>query len=304
MNSLKTSWYHTRRSPYQALAAILVMSLMLFSLGIFILLAVGTEALLKYFENKPQITAFFKQDLKQEELLQITNILDSTGLVESLKYVSQEEALAIYQEQNKDDPLLLELVSADILPASLEISAKDVKELNTIAKVLKDEPKVDEVVFQEEVVERLLSWTNSLRRIGIVLVGFLALIAFLVVVLIIGMKIATRKEEIEILRLLGASTWYIRLPFIYEGLFYSLVSVLLAWSGVYVLVIYSRDFLNQFLEGVPPLVAAVMIMPFTGMVVWPPSTALMLVLLMEMMLAALFVGMTSAYIAVRRYLRL
>lgn len=304
MNPLKTSWYHIRRSPYQALSAILVMSLMLFALGVFILLAVGTEELLKFFENKPQITAFFKRDLKEEELEQITNVLDSTGLLESLKYISQEEALAIYQEQNKDDPLLLELVTADILPASLEISTKDVKELGTLAKVLKEEPKVDEVVFQEEVVERLLSWTNSLRQIGIVLVGFLALIAFLVVVLIIAMKIAARKDEIEILRLLGASSWYIRLPFIFEGLFYSLISVFLAWAGVYGLVIYSQDFLNEFLQGIPPLVAAVMIIPFANIVVWPPSIALMIVLLMEMMLAALLVGIAASYMAVRRYLRL
>jgi len=123
MSHFKTAWQHIRRTPYQALAAVAVMTLNLFIASVFITTASSFEQILRFFESRPQVTAFFKDEAKIDQVEALRQKLLETGKVAEVKYVSKEEALAIYREQNKDDPVLLEMVTANMLPASLEVSA-------------------------------------------------------------------------------------------------------------------------------------------------------------------------------------
>ncbi len=122
MNTFKTSWKHIRRNPYQALTAICIMMLTFLSISVFAFIVFGSSVIIKHFESKPQVTAFFKDEAQQAEIDSLKQSLESTGTVANVRFVSKQEALQIYKEQNKDDPLLLDLVTEDILPASLEIS--------------------------------------------------------------------------------------------------------------------------------------------------------------------------------------
>jgi len=288
MSSLQTTWQHIRRSPYQALAAILVMFLTTFVASIFIMLAYGSEKVLTYFESKPQVTAFLKDTTTKDDAQTLMDKLTQTQKAASVKYVSKDDALNIYKQQNKNDPLLLEMVSASILPASIEVSAKNITDLSSLSEVLKQEPGVDEVVFQKDVVDTLVRWTTSLRRIGIVFIGFLALMSVLVIVTIIGMRISAKKEEIDIMRLVGASFWYIRWPFLWEGMFYGALGGILAWGTSYGILFYSQPHLSSFLSGI-------------GLIPVPPI--LMLELLGVELAGAIFVGMFASSIALWRYLK-
>lgn len=283
----KTTWTHIRRSPYQALAAIGVMFLAFFIASVVILVAAGSQAILRHFETRPQVTAFFKDEVTMEEIGKLKLKLSQTEKVQAVRYVSKEEALAIYREQNRDDPLLLEMVTADILPASLEVSTTDIAYLDEIAEILSGQPMVEEVIFQEDVVKALESWTKALRKIGLSLIVFLGLVSFLITLIVIGMKVAVKKEEIEILRLLGATKRYVRTPFIFEGIFYGLISAFLAWGIVYLLLLYSTPFLVKFLAGIPLL---------------PAPITFMLSLLGGEILAGILIGSFGSLIAVRRYL--
>lgn len=288
MSFLQITWQHIRRSPYQALAAILVMFLTTFVASVFIMLAYGSEKILTYFESKPQVTAFLKDTTSKDEAQTLMDKLTQTQKAASVKYVSKDDALKIYKQQNKNDPLLLEMVSASILPASIEVSAKNITELSSLSEVLKQEPGVDEVVFQKDVVDTLVRWTTSLRRIGIVFIGFLALMSVLVIVTIIGMRISAKKEEIEIMRLVGASSWYIRWPFLWEGMFYGALGGILAWGTSYGILFYAQPHLSSFLSGV-------------GLI--PISPILMLELLGIELAGAVFVGMFASSLALWRYLK-
>jgi len=119
MKPLAISWTHIRRSPYQALAAILTMFLTFLVSGAFGLTVATSLLVLQYFESKPQATVFFKDSAEKEQIDALKTTLEATGKIAGIKYVSKEDALLIYKEQNKNDPLLLEMVNADILPASL-----------------------------------------------------------------------------------------------------------------------------------------------------------------------------------------
>lgn len=285
---LRTAWTHIRRSPYQAMAAISIMVLTFFLASLTVLVAAGSQALLRYFETRPQVTAFFKDEVKAEEIEALKQELNQTGKVSQIRFVSKEEALAIYREQNKNDPLLLEMVTANILPASLEVSTTDIAFLAEIAQTLRDKPEVEEVIFQEDVVKSLKTWTDTLRKIGIVLIAFLVFISMLIVLIIVGMKVALRKEEVEILRLIGATNWYIRAPFIFEGIFYGLVGAILGWGTAFLLLLYTTPFLVQFLSGIPLL---------------PVPIIFMLIILGIELLAGIIIGSFGSFLAVKRYLR-
>jgi len=285
---LKTTWKHIRRSPYQALAAIMIMTFTFFVAAILLLAAIGSGVILNYFESKPQITAFFKDKVSNNDISALQTSLKNTGKVSSIKYVSKEEALAIYKEQNKKDPLLLEMVTADILPASLEISATSVTNLKDLYEFTKKQSTVEEVVFQKDVVDTLTSWTGGIRKIGISILFFLSFISILIIVTVIGMKIAIRREEIEILRLIGATNWYIRWPFLIEGMFYGSTGAIVAWGITYIILWRITPFLSSFLSGIPIL---------------PVSPLLMLLLLMTLILGGVIIGIIGSLLALWRYLK-
>lgn len=285
---LKTTWTHLRRSPYQSLSAILIMFLTFFIATSFVLTAAGFQVVLRYFETRPQVTAFFKDDTNQQQVDLIKAKLIQSGKVEETKYISKEEALEIYKQQNENDPLLLEMVTANILPASLEVSTKDIAGLSEAAGILKEESVVEEVIFQEDIVQALYQWTGTIRKIGIGLIGALGLTSFLIILVIIGMKITIKKAEIEILQLIGASTNYIRTPFLLEGIFYGAVGAVLAWGLAYLLLLYATPFIIKFLSGIPVL---------------PVPVYFMLIILGVEILAGIIIGSFGSLIAVKRYLK-
>ncbi|MBU3957290.1 ABC transporter permease [Patescibacteria group bacterium] len=284
---LKTTWTHIRRTPYQSLAAVLIMTLTFFVITAFTLLAAGSQAILSYFETRPQVTAFFEDQVTPGQIDLLKAKLAETGKTKEIKYVSKEEALAIYREQNKDDPLLLEMVTANILPASLEISTTNITYLGEIAEILRQEPGVEEVIFQQDVAETLHKWTTNIRRIGAVLAIVFSSAALLTILVIIGMKVALRREEVEIMGLIGASRGFIRAPFIFEGIFYGVVGAFIAWGVSYLFLLYATPFLVDFLVGIPVL---------------PVPILFMLAVLGGEILLGIFIGILGSFIAVRRYL--
>jgi cell division transport system permease protein len=251
-----TTWYYIRRSPYQALSAIITMFLTFLLGGFFLLSTVASVLILNYFESKPQITVFFTDRVTKSDADKLAATLKATGNVSATRFISKDDALAIYREQNKSDPLLLEMVTADILPASLEVSATDPKYLKDFDGIIKKSDGVEDVVYQKDVVDALLSWTNAIRLFGGTLAGILAFDSVLILMTIIGMKIALRRDEIEILNLVGASPWYIRFPFILEGIIYGVSSSVLAWLILSVAIIWARLYILSFLNVIPEIQSA------------------------------------------------
>ena len=287
-NHIKTTWIHLRRSPYQAIGASLIMFLTFFVISVFALLAMGSEVVLRYFETRPQVIAFFKDNIANSDIENLKSRLDLTGKIKELKYVSKDEALQLYRQQNQADPQLLEMVTADILPASLEVSTQSISDMDEIAAILKNEAAVSEVIYQEDIVKSMQSLTYNFRRAGAGLIGFFTLVSLMVVLIVVGIKAAVRREEIGIMKLIGASGWYIRLPFIFEGIFYGLVGALTGWGAAYIALLYATPFLVQFLAGISIL---------------PVPALLMLELLGGEILLGIIIGLIASLLAVKRYLK-
>lgn len=288
MKALSTTWRNIRRSPYQAVAAIFVMMLTFLAFSIFALIIFGSTRIVDYFESKPQVTAFFRDEAKPADIEGLGNSLKESGLISEVKFISKEEALRIYKEQNKDDPLLLDLVTAEILPASLEIATYNIEDLALVSDTLKKSTIVQEVVFQKDVVSTLSSWTSALRKIGLAVVIILSMVSIFIMVTIIGIKISQKKSDIETMRLIGAGSWYIRWPFILEGVFYGLIGALIGWLISIGALFYVTPYLSSFLKGIPVL---------------PISPIFLLELLAVEAVVAIILGAFSSYLAVLRYLK-
>lgn len=295
----KTSsvWTHIRRSPYQSFAAVLTMFITFLLTGIFLLTTSLSLAILQYFESKPQLTVFFMEKAGKAEADLLTITLEATEKVASTKFVSKEEALAIYKEQNKNDPLLLEMVTADILPASLEVTATDPRYLAELEPIMKQSDGVEEVVFQKDVVDSLLAWTNAIRNVGGILAILLAMDSLLIIMTVIGMKIALKKEEIDILKLIGASPWYIRMPFILEGGLYGLTGAFAAWVVIMGLVIGFRSHIVSFLGAIP------VIQTVLGNMLSTTSLLISGGFLVTMMLFGFLLGAVGSLVSLGRYIK-
>jgi len=288
MKTIKTTWKQIRRTPYQALTAVFIMMLTFLSISVFSFIVFGSSIVIKYFESKPQVTAFFKDEAKQENINQLENSLEQTGKISHMRFVSKKEALQIYKEQNKADPLLLDLVTADILPASLEISTSKIDDLGAVSDALKGSPYVSEVVYQKDIVATLSHWTNAIRIIGTSIIIVLTLVSIFIMMMVIGFKVSQKRDEIEIMRLLSATNWYIRWPFMLEGIFYGIVGTLVGWLFASIGLLYATPYLQSFLKGIPLL---------------PVSPLFLLLLLLAELLIAIALGVLASFLAVLRYLK-
>lgn len=261
-NHLKTALGYIRRAPFQALAAIFVLTLTFFVTTLVSVLTYSSSQLISYFETRPQVIAFLKDGIKEDEVATLQHKLEEDSRIREVKYVSKEEALSIYKNATSDNPLLGELVSPSIFPASLEFSVKDLTYAQDVIDQVKGEPIVDSVGFTaalggesnlKDVVGRLRTVTTYVRLGGGVFVGILALTSFVVLLVIISMRMTTRREEVEILNLIGATRGFIRSPIILEALIYAVVGVFVGWITAFIALLYLAPSAVAYFGEIPVL---------------------------------------------------
>lgn len=281
-----------RRSPYQALVAIVAFMATFYAVTIFALIADATKTIFHHLESKPQVTAFFPVESwpTNEQLQTLEGQLRSAGNLKEFKYTSKEQALEQYKELNKDNPELLEMVSAPMLPASLEVSTTTPQDLGPVAEVLNSSDLIEDVYYQKDVIDELIKWTRSIRGVGLENAILFAILSFLFVFIVMSMKIAIKRKEIRILQLVGASSNYISAPFVWEGLIYGMIGAFLGWGAAYTRLLYATPFLIELFQFHGSL-------PDTFDLPW-----MLRLLAIEMAAAGLWSAFAT-WLAVNRYLR-
>jgi len=217
-----------RRSPYQSMAAVLTMFLTMLLTGLFFLATAGSSLVLQYFESKPQITVFFKDDVPEERIMELRAQFQGDGRILDVTYVSKEDAFEIFKEINKDEPVLLESISANILPASLEVKSKNLSSLDELAEEYQVIDGVEEVKYFEDVIERFRYWSSVIYVVGIVTLFTLFVISYSVIIVTLRTTINNKGIELEILKLVGATDRYVKKPLMYQGIFFGGLSALIA----------------------------------------------------------------------------
>lgn len=245
---MRSAWDRMRRSPFQALSAIFVLATTFFVITILAILLYSSGQTLKYFETRPQIIAFIQEDADIEEIGQLQSKIENDDRVREVQYSSKEDALEIYRKATEDNPILTELVSPAIFPASLDIALTDLAHAEDVLQMVSAEEIVDQVGFTaglggqdqiSQVINRIREATWYLRIGGGSFVLLLSATSFLVLLVIISMRLSSRRDEIEILDLIGATPWFIRSPVIFESVIYAIAGVTMGWLLAFLLVLYA-----------------------------------------------------------------
>ena len=259
---LKTALSNIRRSPFQGIAAILVLAVTFFVATIIAILIYSSNQVLSYFETRPQVIAFLKSDANESQIVTLRTALSRDSRVKDVKLVSKEEALTIYKNATSDNPLLGELVSPAIFPASIEFSVRDLNDTTKIIEETKKEPIVESVGFTasvgnesnlKDVIDRLTKITYYIRIGGLGLAFVLSITSFLVLMVVISMRIATKRTEIETLKMMGATAGFIQTPIMFEAIIYVITGVLIGWIFALILILYAAPTLISYFGLVPVL---------------------------------------------------
>jgi len=293
-----------KRNKWLTLSTILVSTIVFTLSSVFVSASILTQKATDYYEQKAQVIVFFKKATSEEEIFAFRDIINNKELVEQIEYVSQDEALEIYREDFADNPDLISTVTADSLPASLEIRAKNINSLllviDNINKAKETNAYVDEVMYFKDVVDNMRTLSGIIKIGSAVLISAMALVTVSLIRVTIGFNIKLHQEEIQIMHLVGSPDKFIRTPFLLEGTFYGLLGGLIASLLIivpwYTLIAYSKgtDFafwVEQFLLDVK--------LPFLSEV----NIAFILIyVLLHLIVGSLF-GFFSSLSAVRKYLR-
>lgn len=289
-----------RRTPFQSMSVF-----MLQFFGAFLLLVsiASTGFLMSIFnrvEVQIPVIVYFKPTTEEKEIFRIRETILKTQKVGTIEYIDQAKAFEFYKKQNKDNPLLLEMTSAENFPPSLQIQGKKPEYLNEIAIYLNSEKSVDEVQFEKETVDRLITITTILRTSIFVLAIYLAVMTFVTLVTMVMFKIALRKDEIELNQLLGATTSRIANPFYDEGNFITFMSTVFSASVFGALVYAMRDSFNNYLTGVDAL--KVVIQQFT-IQIWPIDPLVVGGLCGAVLVYMLLISALATKVATGKYIR-
>ncbi len=227
--SLRRAWQGFWRNALMSLAATLTMVLMLLLLSGFFIIQNVLLASLSFVEQKVEVVAYVENTATQEQLDALVARIDTMPESAAVEFVSREEALRRFREtqeaQDRED--LTRYLEANPLYASINVRLRAPTDLDAVAEAMRDEPIVRNVLNIEALVDRVVTVTSFVRNAGVVMVAVVGLIVLFIIVNTIRLAVVARAEEIEIMRLVGASDAFIRWPFVFEGALVGLLGALI-----------------------------------------------------------------------------
>lgn len=250
---IKTGMVNFFRNAWLAMAAIAVMVVTL-TIVLFSWLTSATfNRTIEQITERIDISIYVADTTTEEQLDELMTGLENLSNVESLEYYDKDMALERYMEQNADNPQLLQAITQteNPLPATIQIVPVDLDRIEEIRTYL-DQPDIKALQSdppsysgdRKEAIDKISHATNILQRAGVIAVGVFGLVSVLIIFNTIQMAIFNRRDELSIMRLLGATTTYIRGPFVVEAVMYGVISALLSVLFIYLMFAVSSSTLQ------------------------------------------------------------
>jgi cell division transport system permease protein len=214
-----------RRNVLMTVAAVSTVAISLLLLGGVQILGMTVNKMTDDWEAKVEVSAFFLNDATQNEIEALGGELAQMSEVKEVTFVSQDEA---YEEFKEDFPDLIGPLPRNALPASYRIALNNAEDAEEVAARIVGAPGIDDVDYGGTVIKKLLQVNSLLRTITLVMSIILMAAAAALIANTIRLAIYARREEIGIMKLVGATNWFIRIPFMLEGLFAALVGALVS----------------------------------------------------------------------------
>ncbi|MBU0707161.1 ABC transporter permease [Patescibacteria group bacterium] len=255
--ALKFAFQSFKRNVWLSAATILILVLTLFSVSL-----VGTinfigDRAIRSVKDKVDLSVYFYPEVGEKEVQAIQARLQTLPSVKNVNYIPKEQALEEFIEKHKDDPVIsetLEILDDNPLGATLVIQAKDIEKYSEILNVMSD-PNYSDMIYEKDIedyqtiIRRLTNMTDRIYQITFVISMIFIIIAILVVFNTIRITIYTHREEIGIMRLVGATNWFIRGPFILESMIYAVISTIISVGILYPILRLVSPQVTTFFEG-------------------------------------------------------
>jgi cell division transport system permease protein len=233
--SMRRAWQGFWRNALMSMAATLTMVLMLVLLAGFFILQNVLLASLSFVEQKVEVVAYVQQTATDDQVQTLIADTQAMPQVASVEFISREQALerfkATQAAQGRED--LTQYLESNPLYASINVKLTNPSELETVTAALDEDPIVRNVLNITALVNRVLTVTDFVRTAGVAMVGIVGLIVLFIIVNTIRLAVVARAEEIEIMRLVGASDAFIRWPFVFEGALVGLLGALITLGLLY-----------------------------------------------------------------------
>jgi len=245
-----------RRNLLLTLAAISTVAISLLLLGVVMVGGQVLARMVSSWEGKVELNVFLRDEITPEQNKDLSTELSGMPEVKKIYFESKEKAFNEYKRMFKDSPAITENVDPEALPASYRIKLNDPKRAEAVASRLRGRPGVDEVTFGGETMKRLLKFTDVIKTILVVGIGLTLVAAVLLIANTIRLGIYARRKEIGIMKLVGATNWFIRVPFIFEGMFQAALGAVVAAGLIYAGKLFGLDRIQQAILFLPMTVGS------------------------------------------------
>tara|TARA_B100000745_G_scaffold173853_1_gene113921 strand:- start:1037 stop:1963 length:927 start_codon:yes stop_codon:yes gene_type:complete len=289
------------RNSFISFATVLIMTVTLMIIGSVMFMSATLTNVLDQVRDKVDVNVYFVVDAPEIEILEFKDQVEDLPEVSYVTYTTREDALAQFRERHKDDQLTLQALDElgeNPLGASLAIKAVEPSQYESIAAFLDTDPVlgaggvsiIDDVnYFQNKIViERLNGITDAVERIGILLALVFIAASIIIAFNTIRLAIYSAREEIKVMRLVGASNMYVRGPFIIEGVLYGVAATIITIIFFYPVTFYFAEYTQEWLGGVN---------------LFEYYTSNFGFIFMMLLAAGVVLGVISSFLAVQKYLK-
>lgn len=298
---VKAGFVNFWRNAIVSLSAIFVMTIALFVVGSTILTSVFLSSSLQEIKDKVDVNVYFNPDAQESDIFVMKRSLEELPEVKTVEYVSRDMAIQNFKARHDNDFLMTQALDELVdnpLGAILTIKAKDTSQYEAIAKHIKNEQEeagpAGNLIYNvnygknKVVIDKLTAITKGVERVSFAILLVLVLIAIVITFNTIRLAIYVSREEMAIMRLVGANNSFVRGPFIVEGMMYGMVAAIIATSLFYPVTLWLKGATENFYGGV-------------DLFVYYISNLNQIFLIL--FLGGVFLGGFSAFLAVRRYLK-
>lgn len=212
------SLHSIRRNGLMSMASLMTVALSLLILGIFTIMVLNLNNMASVLESQVQVTVYLQDSLKEAEIREVGTRITKLPGVTRVNFIDKKEAMARFKQRlGAQQGLLAELGEANPLPNAFEVKVDRPERVKPVALAIAQLKGIEAARYGQEVVEQLFSLTRMVRIFGSVLIIFLGLAALFIIVNTIRLTVFARRREIGIMKYVGATDWFIRWPFIIEG---------------------------------------------------------------------------------------
>jgi cell division transport system permease protein len=222
------------RNVTMTVAMIITMSVSLTMLGASVLLYMQVDQMKNFYYGEIEVSIFLRDDVTDAQKTAVDSAIAGNPLVESKQYESKEDAFKKFQVIWRDSPDFIKSVTPDSLPESFRVKLKDPEQYATFADQMRGMQGIQDIVDQRELLKKVFDIFNSIQVMALVVAGVMALAALLLVGNTIQVAAYSKRREVAVMKLVGASNWFIQAPFVLEAVAAGLIGSILGFVFLFV----------------------------------------------------------------------